>query len=73
MYLPQENVDVIYSLFGVEIGFDGYPYADCKYSNSSYLSFGFESGTAISVPYSEFVNKLYVGSLTPGNLTFSNM
>jgi hypothetical protein len=73
MYLPQENVDVIYSVFGVEIGFDGYPYADCKYSNSSYLSFGFESGTVISVPYSEFVNKLYVRSLNPGNLKFSNM
>ncbi|KAH8787657.1 aspartic peptidase domain-containing protein [Hyaloscypha finlandica] len=73
MYLPQENVDVIYSVFGVEIGLDKSPYIDCKYNNSSYLSFGFESGTVISVPYSEFVSKLFVPSLNPGNLTFSNI
>lgn len=73
MYLPEENINVIYSAFGVEFGFDGYPYADCKYSNSSYMSFGFESGTVINVPYSEFVTKLYAPSLNPGGLPFSNL
>jgi hypothetical protein len=73
VYLPKENVDVIYSAFGVEFGPYGLPYIDCKYSNSSYMSFGFESGTVIDVPYSEFVTKLYIPSPNPGNLTFSNV
>lgn len=72
IYLPQANVDAIYSAFGVEIGSDENPYIDCKYSNSSYMSFGFESGAVINVPYSEFVTKLYVPNPLPRNLTFTN-
>ncbi|KAE9371591.1 acid protease [Stipitochalara longipes BDJ] len=73
IYLPETVVSSIYSAFGVEIGSDKSPYVDCKTGNSSYMSFGFESGTVIDVPYSEFITKLYVPNPLPKNLTFSDV
>lgn len=60
IYLPDEVVAQIYSLFNVErhtISGAEVAFADCKYSNSSYMSFTFESGSVINVPYSEIVSK----------------
>ena len=37
------------------------------------MSFGFESGTAIDVPYYEFITKLYVPNPLPGDLTFTDV
>ena len=76
IYLPDAIVDNIYSLFNVSvINNDGniYPYIDCKFSNSSYMSFGFESGSVINVPYTEIINKLGVPSQPPTNLSFSDV
>jgi hypothetical protein len=76
IYLPDAIVDNIYSLFNVSVIYsDGntYPYIDCKYSNSSYMSFGFESGSVINVPYTEIINKLFVPSQPPTNLSFSDV
>lgn len=72
IYLPQAVVENIYSAFGVEFGSDNSPYVDCKAGNSSYMSFGFESGTVIEVPYSEFITKLYVPNPLPKNLSFTD-
>ena len=76
IYLPDAIVNNIYSLFNVSvINNDGniYPYIDCKSSNSSYMSFGFESGSVINVPYTEIINKLGVPSQPPTNLNFSDV
>jgi len=76
IYLPDAIVNNIYSLFNVSvINNDGniYPYIDCKSSNSSYMSFGFESGSVINVPYTEIINKLGVPSPPPTGLNFSDV
>jgi len=73
IYLPDDIVTDIYSQFNVTIASDKAPYVDCKYSNSSYMSFGFESGSVINVPYSDFINKLYVPSPLPSNLSFTDV
>lgn len=73
IYLPTDATHTIYELFDVFVDSDGSPYADCKYSNSSYMSFGFVSGSVIDVAYSEFVNKLYLPSPLPSNLPFSDV
>ncbi len=72
IYLPDAIVDNIYSLFNVSV-INTYPYIDCKYSNSSYMSFGFESGSVINVPYTEIINKLGVPSHPPTTLNFSDV
>ncbi len=72
IYLPNDLVNTIYEMFNVVLS-GGNPYVDCKYSNSSYMSFGFESGSVINVAYSEFVNKLFLPSPLPTNLPFSDV
>jgi Eukaryotic aspartyl protease len=73
IYLPDAIVADIYSKFNVSIASDKAPYVDCKYSNSSYMSFGFESGSIINVPYTDFINKLYVPNPLPSNLSFTDV
>jgi hypothetical protein len=75
-FVPDAIVDNIYSQFNVSvINSSGniYPYIDCKYSNSSYMSFGFETGSVINVPYTEIINKLGVPSHPPTTLGFSDV
>jgi hypothetical protein len=73
IYLPGEVVDTIYSTFGVYFDTNTTTaYVDCKYSNSSYMSFGFESGSIVNVAYSEIINKIAVPSTVPSYVPFSD-
>jgi hypothetical protein len=63
----------IYSTFGVYFDTNTTTaYVDCKYSNSSYMSFGFESGSIVNVAYSEIINKIAVPSTVPSYVPFSD-
>ncbi|KAK0112783.1 hypothetical protein ONS95_014516 [Cadophora gregata] len=72
IYLPGEVVSTIYSLFDVTFT-NSTPYVDCKYSNSSYMTFTFESGSVVKVAYSELINKIFVSSPEPTTLPFSDV
>lgn len=72
IYLPGSLVNSIYNIFNATI-LDGYAYTDCKYGNSSVMSFGFQSGSVIDVAYSEFINKLLVSDPPPSNLPFTDV
>lgn len=61
IYLPKDVVKIIYDQFEVTF-VNGTAFVDCKYSNSSYMTFAFESGSVVNVAYSELVNKLLVPS-----------
>jgi hypothetical protein len=72
IYLPGYVVDTIYNTFDVSV-VSGTAYIDCKYSNSSYMSFGFESGSIVNVAYSEIINKIGVPKQPPSGLPFSDV
>lgn len=72
IYLPNDVVSIIYNNFEVVYD-DSTAFVDCKYSNSSYMTFEFESGSTINVPYSELINKLLLPGSIPSNLPFSDV
>ena len=72
IWLPGYVVDLIYNAFSVHF-VSNTPFVDCKYSNSSYMSFGFESGSVVNVPYYEIVNKIFNPSPLPNTLPFSDV
>jgi hypothetical protein len=72
IFLPPPVVEIIYSSFDVQIDTSNrIPYVNCDAGNSSYLSFGFETGATINVPYSIIMRK-YSGAPTI-TLPFSNV
>ncbi|KAH7417932.1 aspartic peptidase domain-containing protein [Cadophora sp. MPI-SDFR-AT-0126] len=72
IYLPSDVVRTIYNMFDVTFR-NSTAFVDCKYSNSSYMTFAFESGSVVNVAYSELINKIYVPSPEPTNLPFSDV
>jgi hypothetical protein len=72
IFLPDDAVDIIYSQFNATVN-NGTAYVDCKSGNSSYMSFGFETGAVINVAYSEFINKIGVPNPLPTGLPFSDV
>ncbi|RDW75364.1 hypothetical protein BP6252_06506 [Coleophoma cylindrospora] len=73
IYLPGDVVKTLYKTFNVTV-YDGIPYCDCKYANSSAaINFVFESNSAVDVPYSEIINKIFVPSPVPSNITFPDV
>ncbi|KAH7370383.1 aspartic peptidase domain-containing protein [Rhexocercosporidium sp. MPI-PUGE-AT-0058] len=72
IYLPRDVINIIYDEFEVTV-INGTSYIDCKYSNSSYMTFTFESGSVVNVAYSELVTKLFIPSRTPASLPFSDV
>ena len=72
IYLPSDVVRTIYNMFDVTFR-NSTPYVDCKYSNSSYMTFTFESGSVVNVAYSELINKIFVSTPEPTSLPFSDV
>ncbi|RDW85463.1 hypothetical protein BP5796_03788 [Coleophoma crateriformis] len=73
IYLPGDVVNTLYQSFNVTV-YEGTAYCDCKYANSTAaINFVFESNSAVDVPYSEIINKLFVPNPVPSNVTFSDV
>ncbi|KAH9203708.1 aspartic peptidase domain-containing protein [Leptodontidium sp. 2 PMI_412] len=72
IYLPRDVVRIIYNMFDVTYR-NSTAYVDCEYSNLSYMTFAFESGSVVNVAYSELINKIYVPSPEPTTLPFSDV
>jgi hypothetical protein len=70
-YLPDAVVAKIYDVFEVILASDRFAYIDCKYSNSSTMTFGFVSGSSISVAYSDLVYT-FSNYTPPSEVTFQN-
>ena len=72
MYLPADIVTKIYDDLNVHV-IDNNPYIDCKYSNASYLSFGFLTGSIVNVTFSNLVLSIPSTDTVPTGLPFQNV
>jgi hypothetical protein len=70
-YLPYDLVTKLYQAFEVKNASDGIPYIDCKYSNSSTMTFGFLSGSSIDVAYSDLI--FPINWTAPSEVSFPNI
>jgi hypothetical protein len=76
IYLPDAVARSIYTGFGAvyNTSISGNAWVDCKYRNSSYMTFGFASGSAVNVPYSELISdNAYFLQFAPKGLPFTDV
>jgi hypothetical protein len=75
IWLPGYVADIIYSAFGAWINSDSSAYVDCKYANDSFMSFGFESGAVVKVPYNELISSepSYIPNPLPSGIPFTDV